>query len=311
MAGNTAFYAFKERIEQEFFRNIFCFWMVTELWVNSYLIFGRTFPRGCQWCNLGFLGNTSRWKYFFFKIAKISFSRNLGKNLCPFPSKKTPGTTIKNGLFSCRLTHSMKWFSLENLRFRRFNWILRGKSPAELSKKGLRWQKNNWGKWFSTSIDLILEIVSSHRTIFFRILAESFKQGCQYCILRVEMNIFRKDIFYWNKLSISIYFTILRKKILDIQRKKSILSELHLICPEAKLYEKMFFSGFDTILHICSDCDESTFESSAKKSPMGSPNCLVHFRMKDSNEMAFFRTFHIQIFFQTLSGKIPSSGMKT
>ena len=81
----------------------------------------------------------------------------------------------------------------------------------------------------------------SHRTIFFRILAESFKQGCQYCILRVEVNIFRKDIFYWNKLSISIYFTILRKKILDIQRKKSRLSELHLICPEAKLYEKMFF----------------------------------------------------------------------
>ena len=135
----------------------------------------------------------------------------------------------------------MKWFSRENLRFRRFNWILRGKTPAELSKKGLRWQKNNWEKWYFTSIDLILEIVMSKRTIFFRILAESFKQGCQYCILRVEMNIFRKDIFYWNKLSISIYFTILRKKILDIQRKKSILSELHLICPEAKLYEKMFF----------------------------------------------------------------------
>ena len=200
----------------------------------------------------------------------------------------------------------MKWFSLENLRFRRFNWILRGKFPAELSKKGLRWQKNNWGKWFSTSIDLILEIVMSHRTIFFRILAESFKQGCQYCILRVEMNIFRKDNFYWNKLSISISFTILRKKILDIQRKKSRLSELHLICPEAKLYEKMFFSAFDTILHICSDCDENTFESSAKKSPMGSPNCLVRFRMKDSNEMTFFRTFHIQIFFQTLSGKYPA-----
>ena len=76
---------------------------------------------------------------------------------------------------------------------------------------------------------------------FFRILAESFKQGCQYCILRVEMNIFRNDTFYWNTISISIYFRILRKKILDIQRKKSRLSKLHLICPEAKLYEKMFF----------------------------------------------------------------------
>ena len=76
---------------------------------------------------------------------------------------------------------------------------------------------------------------------FFRILVESFKQGCQYCILRVEMNIFRNDIFSWNTISISTYFRILRKKILDIQRKKSRLSELHLICPEAKLYEKMFF----------------------------------------------------------------------
>ena len=56
---------------------------------------------------------------------------------------------------------------------------------------------------------------------FYRILAESFKQGCKYCILRVEINNFRKDIFYWNKLSISIYFRILRKKILDIQQKKN------------------------------------------------------------------------------------------
>ena len=55
---------------------------------------------------------------------------------------------------------------------------------------------------------------------FFRILAENFKHRCQYCILRVETNNFRKDIFYWNELSISIYFKILRKKILDIQRKK-------------------------------------------------------------------------------------------
>ena len=72
------------------------------------------------------------------------------------------------------------------------------------------------------------------------------------------------------------------------------------------VWKNVFFCGFDTILHICSDCDESTFESSAKKSPMGSPNCLVHFRMKDSNEMTFFRTFHIQIFSQTLSGKYPA-----
>ena len=164
---------------------------------------------------------TLRGESIFFQNSKNIFFSEFGQKSLSFPYQNVPGTTIKNGLFSCRLTQSMKWFSLENLRFRRFNWILRGKTPAEMSKKGLQWQKNNWGKWFSTSIDLILEIVMSHRTIFFRILAESFKQGCKYCILRVEINNFRKDIFYWNKLSISIYFRILRKKILDIQLKKT------------------------------------------------------------------------------------------
>ena len=253
---------------------------------------------------------TFRGESIFFQNSKQIFFSELGQKSLSFPYQNVPGTTIKNGLFSCRLTQSMKWFSLENLRFRRFNWILRGKTPAEMSKKGLQWQKNNWGKWFSTSIDLILEIVMSHRTNFFRILAESFKQGCQYCILRVEMNIFRKDIFYWNKLSISIYFTILRKKILDIQRKKSRLSELHLICPEAKLYEKMFFSGFDTVLHICSDCDENTFESSAKKSPVGSPNCMYVSKWKVRTKWLSFEPFIFK-FFSRLWRKISSSGMRT
>ena len=134
MAGNTAFYAFKERIEEELFRNNFCFWMVTEHWVKPYLNFGRTFPRGCQWCNLRIQGNISRWKYFFQNSKQIFFSE-LGQKSLSFPYQSVPGTTIKNGLFSCRLTHSMKWFSWENIRFRRFNWILRGKTPAELSKK--------------------------------------------------------------------------------------------------------------------------------------------------------------------------------
>ena len=106
-------------------------------------------------------------KVFFFQNSKQIFFSELGQKSLSFPYQNDPGTGIKNGLFSCRLTHAMKWFSWENIRFRRFNWILRGKTPAELSKKGLRWQKNNWGKWFFTSIDLVLEIVMSHRTIFF------------------------------------------------------------------------------------------------------------------------------------------------
>ena len=82
---------------------------------------------------------------------------------------KAAWTNIKNGLFSRRLTHSIKWFSRENFRSRCFNWILRGKTQAELSKKGLQWQKNNWGQRFFTSNGLILDIVMSHRTIFFGI----------------------------------------------------------------------------------------------------------------------------------------------
>ena len=57
MAGDNAFYAFKERIEKEYFLNIFCFSLVTWLWVKLYRIFGRIFPMGCHWCNLLIQGN--------------------------------------------------------------------------------------------------------------------------------------------------------------------------------------------------------------------------------------------------------------
>ena len=60
MAGDTAFYAFKETIEQEIFRNNFCSSMVTGLRVKPYLIFGRNFPRDCQWCNLRIQWNIFR-----------------------------------------------------------------------------------------------------------------------------------------------------------------------------------------------------------------------------------------------------------
>ena len=43
MVGDTAFYAFRERIQQENFRNIFCFLIVTGLWVKPFLILGRIF----------------------------------------------------------------------------------------------------------------------------------------------------------------------------------------------------------------------------------------------------------------------------
>ena len=124
------------------------------------------------------------------------------------------------------------------------------------------------------------------------------------------MNNFRKDIFDWNKLSTSICFKILRKKILDIQRKKiKTFGTAFNMSGGQIVWENVFF-GFVTILHICSDSDANTFESSAKKSCEGSPNCLVRVQMKDSNERLSFETFKFKIF-PDFERKISSSVTKT
>ena len=144
----------------------------------------------------------------------------------------------------------------------------------------------------------------------FRILAQTFKQGCQFCIFRVEMTKLRKDIFFWKTLSDSLSFRILRKKFLDNQRKKSRPSELHLTCLEAKMYEKIFFFGLVTILVICSDCDVTRFESSAKNSLVGSPNCTYVSKWKFGTKWLSFGPFKFK-FFPDFKRKISSSVMKT
>ena len=78
-----------------------------------------------------------------------------------------PGTTVKNALFPSRLTLSTKWFSRENFHFRCFFGFLVGKLRQGCQNSSLRWQKNNWGKWFFTSKDLILDFVCSHWTKLF------------------------------------------------------------------------------------------------------------------------------------------------
>ena len=90
-------------------------------------------------------------------------------------------------------------------------------------------------------------------------------------------------------------------------QQKSASSELHLTCPEVKL----FLFGLVLFLHIWSDCNGKTFESSAKSSLVGSPNCLVRNQTKDSNEVTFFRTFQFQFFFQILGGKVTAVLSKT
>ena len=77
-----------------------------------------------------------------------------------------------------------------------------------------------------------------------------------------------------------------------VSAKKSGSSELHLTCSEAKL----FLFGLVLFLHICSDCIGRSFESSAKSSLVGSPNCLVRAQTKDSNEMTFFEAFSFKFF---------------
>ena len=149
-----------------------------------------------------------------------------------------------------------------------------------------------------------------HIEQIFWILAESFKEGCQYCILRVEMKNFRKDIFFWKIPSVSISFRILRKKDLDIHQKVSRPSGLHLTCPESKMYEKMFFFGLVTILHVCSDCDGNKFKSSTKNFLVGSPNCTYVSKWKVPTKWFSFEPFKFKLF-PDFERKLSSSVMKT
>ena len=43
MVGDTAFYAFQQRIQLEIFWNLLMFLIITGLWVKPFLILGRSF----------------------------------------------------------------------------------------------------------------------------------------------------------------------------------------------------------------------------------------------------------------------------
>ena len=139
----------------------------------------------------------------------------------------------------------------------------------------------------------------------FRILAENFKQGCQYCVLRVEMNKLRKDIFFWKTLSVSISFRILRKTILDIQQKKARPPQLHLTCPEAKMYEKRFFLEYSQFYSFVRTVTETHSKFRLKilllvlQTACTCPN--ERFERND-----FLSNLSKSPFRQTLSGKYPA-----
>ena len=156
----------KKELNRKFFATVFVSqWLPGYEWnlVQFLADFFQGFVNGAIYVSR----RTFRGRRIFLKNSKQTFFSELGQKTLSLLYQKVPWTTIENGLFSCRLTLSMKWFFRENFRFLCFNWILSGKTPAELSKKCLRWQKNYWWKWFFTSNDLTLDNVMSHRTNFF------------------------------------------------------------------------------------------------------------------------------------------------
>ena len=250
-----------------------------------------------------YLGEQFEVKVFFSKRQTNSFVGTWAKNFVLFLPKRSLNdykkilvllhpNTFNEVFFSGNLSSSLSY-----LDFVREN-------SGRVVKKCLCWQKINWGKWFFISNDLILDIVKSNWTKSFGFSLKLLNRDVNYCILRVGMNEFRKDFFFWKKLSVSISFRILRKKILDIQRKKVRTVLTGFERSGGKIWGKIF--GIVTNLHSCSDCDRKTFESSSKDSLVGSPNCLVRIQTKNSKEVTFFRMFQFQIFFQFLSGKYPA-----
>ena len=137
--------------------------MVTGIWVKPFQIFGRFFPRGCQWCNIRVRGNISRSKYLFSKSKEL-FLPELGQKTFSFSYQKVPWTTLKTDVFSSIPKLWMNGFSLEKNSFRRFLGILAGKLRQGCQNDSLRRQKSHWRKWFFNSNHLILDIVISHWT---------------------------------------------------------------------------------------------------------------------------------------------------
>ena len=156
----------KKELNRKFLETVFVSqWLLGYEWslVQFLADFFQELVNGAIYVSRG----TFRGKSIFLKNSKQTFSSELGQKNLSLLYQKVPWTTIENILFSCRLTHSMRWFSRDNFRFRCFNRILRRKLRTELSKKGLRWQRNNCWKWFFTSNDLIPVNLMSHRTSFF------------------------------------------------------------------------------------------------------------------------------------------------
>ena len=245
MVGDTAIYAFRERIQQEIFRNTFCFLIVTGLWVKAFLFFGRIFQRVV---NIAFYVSRGHLevKIIFLKIIKtlffgkrarnfIIFLPNNSRNDCqksfvPFQTNK-----FVEVIFSGKLS-----FSLFSLDFERI-------TSGSVLKKLSNMIEEQLTKVVYTSNDLILDIAFLILNKSSKISPDKFQQGFPYCNLRVEMNNLRRNIFFWKKLSVSLYSRIFRTMSLDIQRKKNqdFQNCIERVRRQNRLKKKFFLDFFD------------------------------------------------------------------
>ena len=177
MADDTAFYAFKERIQQELFRNNFCFSMVTGLWVKLFLIFGRFFPGGST-CP----GEGSEVKMIFFQKIYGTFSfgfwaenfvlfvpinslKNCHKCLVPLQTN-----TFNEVIFSGKFSILWFFFAFWAGKFRQVCQKI-----VYVDRKKLR-------KMVFTSNDLILDIVFSPWTNLLGFWPKIFNRDVNFAI---------------------------------------------------------------------------------------------------------------------------------
>ena len=194
MVGDTAFYAFRERIQREIFRNVFCFLIVTGLWVKRFLIWAafskvlsimhsmcpeedlevRLIFFQNNWATISF-GNWTKNFVIFLPI----FSRIVCKKwLVPFQTN-----TFKKVIFS------------ENFHFGFLFgfWAANIRQACQKMVYVARRTTEECGFYFKL-FDSWYRFLTMNN--FFWISPDIFQQRCQYCKHRVEMNNLRRKLFF-------------------------------------------------------------------------------------------------------------------
>ena len=164
MVGDTAFYAFRERIQREIFRNVFCFLIVTGLWVKRFLIWAA-FSKVLSIMHSMCPEEDLEVKLIFFQNNWATFSFGNWTKTLSFFYQFFPGSFVKNALFPSRLTLSRKWFSPKTFILV-FCLDFERQTSGRLVKKWSTLPEEQLRKVVFTSSVLILDIVFSLWTNF-------------------------------------------------------------------------------------------------------------------------------------------------